>query len=43
MKLKDPLSSYILCIVESLKNNALTVKYNANEKINKHIFISLEL
>ena len=27
-KLKAPWSSYILCIVESLKNNALTVKYN---------------
>ena len=43
IKLKLPLSSYILCIIESLKNNAFTVKYNAKEKKNKHILISFEL
>ena len=38
-----PLSSYILCIVSSLKNRALIVKSKLKEKKNKNIFIILEL
>ena len=38
-----PLSLYILWIVESLKNNALIVKYIIKENNNKSILIIFEL
>ena len=43
IKLKLPLSSYILWIVESLKNKAFIVKYKENENKNKIILMILEL
>ena len=43
MKSKSPLSIYITCIVWSLKNNELTVKYTINKKKNKNILITREL
>ncbi len=43
VKLKLPLSIYILCIVESLKNKEFTVKYNENINKNRLIFIDFEL
>ena len=42
-KLYEPLSSYILCIVSSLKNNALIDNSVAKKKKNNNIFIILEL
>jgi hypothetical protein len=42
-KLNFPLSSYILCIVSSLKNKAFTVKFKLNEKKNKKIFTIYKL
>ena len=42
-KLYEPLSVYILWIVESLKNNALIVKKIIKEIKNKSILIILEL
>ena len=38
-----PSSSYILCIVSSVKNNELTVKEEAKYKNSKQNFIDLEL
>ena len=43
MKLNFPLSTYILCMVESLKNRQFIVKYNENINKNRHIFIILYL
>ena len=43
MKLKVPSSSYISCIVESVKNKALIVRYKAKEKANKEILVIVEL
>ena len=43
MKLNEPLSSYIWCILESLKNKALLNNSAAKEKKNKKILIIPEL
>ena len=43
MKLKEPLSSYILCIVSSLKNKALAKNDEAKLKKKRNIFIIREL
>ena len=43
IKLKLPLSIYIVCIVASLKNKEFTVKYNEKLNKNRHIFIDFEL
>ena len=41
--LKEPLSSYISCIVSSVKKNPLIVKYNEKETINKAILTYIKL
>ena len=43
MMLYLPLSSVILCIVESLKKNALIVKYKENESKNNDSFKDIKL
>ena len=43
MKLYEPPSVYILCMVESLKNKALTDIYEEKVKKNMDNFIILEL
>ena len=42
-KLNSPSSSYILCMVSSVKNSEFTVKDEAKDKNNKHILIDWEL
>ena len=43
IKSNEPWSVYILCIVSSLKNNALTIKVTVKLKKKRNIFNILEL